>query len=127
MRSIVPVASRLAAFLFAPSEGNALLQPLIMFPLIFLIFYFVIMAPQRKQRQQHEENLRNIKKGDEVVTSGGVIGEVLHVREGTKDGQPAPTMEDRITIKSGESRLVVERGRISRITSRTTGTTTTAA
>ena len=116
----------LLAALFAPSEGNALLQPLIMFPLIFLIFYFVIMGPQRKQRQQHEESLRNIKKGDEVVTAGGIVGEVVHVREATKDGRPAPTMEDRITIKSDQSRLIVERGRIARVTSRTTSTTTTA-
>jgi preprotein translocase subunit YajC len=115
------------ALLFAPTEGNALLQPLIMFPLIFLIFYFVIMGPQRKQKQQHETALRAIKRGDEVVTAGGIVGEVVHVKEALKDGQPAPTMDDRITIKSGESRLVVERGRISRVTSRASGATTSGA
>ncbi|HEU4566191.1 MAG TPA: preprotein translocase subunit YajC [Gemmatimonadaceae bacterium] len=116
-----------AALLFAPSEGNAMLQPLIMFPLIFIIFYFVIMAPQRKQRQQHEEALRSIKKGDEIVTMGGIVGEVIHIKDTMKDGKPAPAMEDRVTIKSGESRLVIERGRINRVTSRASGTTTTAA
>lgn len=116
-----------AALLFAPSEGNAMLQPLIMFPLIFIIFYFVIMAPQKKQRQQHEEALKSIKKGDEIVTMGGIVGEVIHIKDTMKDGKPAPTMEDRVTIKSGESRLVIERGRINRVTSRASGTTTTAA
>lgn len=115
------------ALLFAPSEGNAMLQPLIMFPLIFLIFYFVIMGPQRKQRQQHETALKAIKRGDEIVTSGGIVGEVVHIRETTKDGQPVPGMDDRITIKSGESRLVVERGRIGRVTSRASGTTTSSS
>ena len=116
-------ASLAAALLFAPSDSNALLQPLVMFPLIFLIFYFVVMGPQRKQKQQHEEALRNIKKGDEVVTAGGIIGTVVHVKEAVKDGKPAPGMEDRVTIKSDESRLEVERGRIARITSRATGST----
>lgn len=115
-----------AVLLFAPSEQNAMLQPLIMFPLIFIVFYFVIMRPQSQQRKKHEEALRNLKRGDEVVTTGGVMGEVVHIKDGTKDGQPAQTMEDRITIKSGDSRLVVERGRIARVASRTAGTSSAA-
>ena len=115
-----------AALLFAPSPDNALLQPIIMFPLIFLIFYFVMMAPQKKQRQQHEESLRAIKKGDEVVTAGGIIGTVVHVRDSIKDGQPAPGMEDRITIKSGEARLEVERRGIARVASRSGSATSTS-
>jgi hypothetical protein len=46
----------------------------------------------------------------------------VHVKESVKDGKPAPGMEDRITIKSGESRLVVERGRIARVAPRAAGT-----
>jgi preprotein translocase subunit YajC len=115
-----------AVLLFAPSEGNAMLQPLIMFPLIFLVFYFVIMRPQSQQRKRHEEALKNLKRGDEVVTAGGVVGDVVHIKEGTKDGQPAQTMADRITIKSGEARLVVERGRITTVTSKTSGSSTAA-
>ena len=116
-----------ALLLGTPSESNALLQPLVMFPLIFLIFYFVVMGPQRKQRQQHEEALRQIKRGDEVVTAGGIVGTVVHVKETLKDGKPAPGMEDRVTIKSDESRLVVERGGIARVVSRTAGTTSASA
>ncbi len=111
-------ATLAAVTLFAPSADNSLVQPLVMFPLIFLIFYFVVMAPQKKQRRQHEEGLRAIKKGDEVVTAGGIIGTVIHVRDTMKDGQPVPGMEDRVTIKSGESRLEVERGRIARVATR---------
>ena len=115
-----------AVLLFAPSDQNAMLQPLIMFPLIFLVFYFVIMRPQSQQRKRHEEALKNLKKGDEVVTAGGVVGDVVHIKEGTKDGQPAQTMADRVTIKSGESRLVIERGRITSVTSRTSGSSSAA-
>jgi preprotein translocase subunit YajC len=64
-----------------------------------------------------------IKRGDRVVTAGGIVAEVIHIKEGNKDGTPAPQMDDEITIKSGETRLIVERGRIAKIVSNT-GTTT---
>ncbi len=88
---------------------------------IFAIFYFLMIRPQQKQRKQHETRLMELKRGDAVVTAGGVIGEVVHVRDGTKDGAPAKTLEDPITIRSGDSKMIVERGRIARIT---TGVTT---
>jgi preprotein translocase subunit YajC len=85
---------------------------------IFAIFYFLMIRPQQKQKQRHEQALRELRKGDEVVTAGGIIGEVIHIKESVKDGEPSTTMEDRVTIKSGESRLVIERGRIARVASR---------
>ena len=88
---------------------------LIQIPLIFAIFYFLMIRPQQKQRQAHEERIRNVRKGDEIVTAGGIIGKVEAIRETIKDGTPVKTMEDRITIRSAESRLVIERGRIARI------------
>ena len=42
---------------------------------IALVFYFLIIRPQSKARKQHEELLKTLKKGDEVVTSGGIIGQ----------------------------------------------------
>jgi preprotein translocase subunit YajC len=100
----------------APSGGGGSLTPLLFqFGLIFLIFYFLIIRPQQRQRKRHEEALRNLKRGDRVVTTGGIIGEVVHIREGSKDGQPQPTMDDEVTMKSAESRFIVERGRIAKI------------
>jgi preprotein translocase subunit YajC len=63
-----------------------------------------------------------LKRGDEIVTAGGLVGEVVHIKE-TTAGKPG--MDDRITIKTGESRVVVERGRIVRVVS-TTGATSSA-
>jgi preprotein translocase subunit YajC len=104
----------------SPDGGGSPLFPiLIQFGAIFAIFYLLLIRPQQKQRRAHEETIRKVRKGDEVVTAGGIVGEILHVREGQKEGQPVPTMEDRITIKSGESRLVIERGRIARVVPRT--------
>ena len=85
--------------------------------LAVVIIYFLIVRPQRQQRQRHEESLRNLQKGDEIVTSGGIVGRVIFIKETMKDGAPVKSMEDQITIKSDESRLIVERGRIARVTS----------
>src|SRR5688572_26638841 len=82
---------------------------------IFAIFYFVMIRPQQKQRKQHEDRLKSLKRGDEVVTAGGIIGKVVHIAETPKDGKSASAMDDRITIKSDESRLVVERGKIAKV------------
>jgi preprotein translocase subunit YajC len=95
---------------------------LVQFALIIAIIYFIMVRPQQKQRRKHEEALASLKRGDEVVTAGGIIGEVVHIREAAKDGG-ANRMDDRVTIKSGESRLVIERGRIAKII----GTSTAAA
>lgn len=91
---------------------------------IFAIFYFLLIRPQQKQKRQHEEALRAIKRGDQVVTAGGIIGEVVHVRESVNaDGTTARPMEDQVTIKSAESRFIVERGRIAKIVGGTSATT----
>ena len=105
----------LALSLFSPSGTSPVAGSIFMYGLIFAIFYFILIRPQQTQRKQHEELIRNLKKGDEIVTSGGIIGEVVHIRETMKDGVPTRSMDDRITIKSAESRLIVERGRIARI------------
>ena len=71
------------------------------------IFYFILIRPQRQQAKRHDEMLKQVKRGDEIVTSGGVIGEVVHVKD------------DQVTIKSGEARLVIERRAIAKITTAT--------
>jgi preprotein translocase subunit YajC len=94
--------------------GTSSLMPLLVqFALIIGIIYFLMVRPQQKQRRQHEESLRALKRGDEIVTTGGIIGEVIHIREMSKEA--GNKLDDRVTIKSGESRLVVERGRIAKI------------
>ena len=99
-----------------PSGGGSVFTPLIFqFGLIFLIFYFIIIRPQQKQRKQHEEALRNMKRGDRIVTAGGIIGEIVHIKQGLRDDKPVAAMDDEVTIKSGESRLIVMRGRIDHI------------
>lgn len=93
------------AILAAPREGgNATMIFMLQMLAIFAIFYFLLIRPQRKEQERHRNMISELKKGDEVVTNGGIIGTVVHVQD------------DRLTIKTGENtRLVVERGRIARI------------
>ena len=109
----------------ASGAGGSLTPLLFQFGLIFLIFYFLIIRPQQKQRKSHEEALRNLKRGDRVVTTGGIIADVIHIKESSKDGKPATSMDDEVTVKSGESRLIVERGKIAKIVSPTAPAATT--
>lgn len=67
------------------------------------IFYFFFIRPRAKQEKEHREKIQRIKRGDRIVTMGGVIAEVVHI----KDSQ--------LTVKSGESRLVVQRERIAEV------------
>jgi len=92
-------------FLIAPREGgNATLVFAIQMVAIFAIFYFLLIRPQRKEADRHRSMLEALKKGDEVVTAGGIIGTVVHAEP------------DRVTIKTGENtRIVVERARIAKV------------
>ncbi|HEY9229700.1 MAG TPA: preprotein translocase subunit YajC [Gemmatimonadaceae bacterium] len=120
---ISPVVAPALLLQAAPGGGGSLTPFLVQFILIIAIIYFVMIRPQQRQRKKHEEALRALKRGDEVVTAGGIVGEVIHIKESSKEAG-GKGLDDRITIKSGESRLVVERGRIARITS---GSTTSSS
>ena len=105
------------ALLVLQAGGLGSMSPfLIQVTLILAIFYFFLIRPQAQQKKKHEEALRAMKRGDQVVTFGGIVGEVIHIKEvATGEGATARPLEDHVTIKSAESRLVVERGKIARI------------
>jgi len=50
------------------------------FVIIFLIFYVIVIRPNGKERKKHEQMLKNLKKHDEIVTSGGLFGTVVNVK-----------------------------------------------
>jgi preprotein translocase subunit YajC len=105
------------AALFQPSSsgGSATLyQTFLLYGLIFAIFYFVLLRPQQQQRKKHEEEIKNVKKGDKIVTAGGIIGEIVYIKD------------NEVTIRSGESKLVIDRDRIARIVTPPAPVTTTS-
>ena len=117
---IAPVLTALLVLQAAPRATNPMLPLLIQMGAIFAIFYFLMIRPQQKQRRMHEDRLRNLRKGDSVVTAGGLVGEVVHIKELSGGEEAKKSMEDHVTIKTGESRVIVERGRIARVAGSTT-------
>lgn len=99
------------AMLMIPREGgSAGLIFMVQMVAIFVIFYFLLIRPQSKERQRHEQMLKELKKGDEVVTSGGIIGTIVHAEE------------NRLTVRTGDNtRLTVERGRVAQLLSQKGG------
>jgi preprotein translocase subunit YajC len=91
-----------ALLLMVPREGaSAGVVFLLNIAAFVAIFYFLLIRPQRQEAKRHQEMLASLKKGDEIVTSGGIIGTVVHAAD------------DRLTIKSADNtRIVVQRARV---------------
>jgi preprotein translocase subunit YajC len=68
---------------YAQSVGGdgGMLMSLLPFVLIFVIMYFLILRPQQKRVKQHQEMVKNVRRGDTVVTSGGLVGKVTKVTD----------------------------------------------
>ncbi|MBI4846443.1 MAG: preprotein translocase subunit YajC [Candidatus Omnitrophica bacterium] len=54
-----------------------------MYAMIFIVFYFLLIRPQQKQQQEKENMIASVKKNDEVVTTGGIHGTVVNIKENT--------------------------------------------
>ncbi|HUF13022.1 MAG TPA: preprotein translocase subunit YajC [Longimicrobiales bacterium] len=88
----------------APREGaSGGMVFVIQMVAIFAIFYFLLIRPQRQAQKRHQHMLSELKRGDDVVTEGGIVGTVVHLAE------------DQVTVKSGDTRLIVMRSKIARV------------
>ncbi|BDA84355.1 preprotein translocase subunit YajC [Aureimonas sp. SA4125] len=77
--------------------SSELLISILPFVAVFAIMYFLIIRPQRTQMKRREEMLRNIRRGDTVVTGGGIIGKVTKVMDtGELEVQIAETVKIRV-------------------------------
>ncbi|HEU5359300.1 MAG TPA: preprotein translocase subunit YajC [Gemmatimonadales bacterium] len=103
----LPMLTLLAPAPGSPSGGMTILIGQI--AVIIGIFYLFIIRPQGQARKRHAQLLAGLKKGDDVLTAGGIVGKVKDIKE------VADKKEIRVTIESGTSTLVVERSRIIRV------------
>ena len=62
-------------------QGASILGSLLPLIIIFVIFYFLIIRPQQQQAKKHKEMVQGLQKGDKIVTSGGIIAEVVKNEE----------------------------------------------
>lgn len=65
----------------APGGGMGGIEAFLPLILIFVVFYFLLIRPQQKRMKQHKEMLGNIRRGDRIVTNGGLIGQVTKVQD----------------------------------------------
>ncbi len=87
-----------------PREGASGMG-VFLFQIIFIIaiFYFILIRPQRKERQRHQDMLSKLAKGDRVMTNGGILGQIVH------------STDAELTITTAENtRIVIDRGHIAR-------------
>jgi len=66
---------------FQEAGGSSLIWTLLPFVFIFAIFYFLVILPQKKQRQQLQDLITQLKINDEVVTNGGIIGKIKEIKD----------------------------------------------
>jgi preprotein translocase subunit YajC len=64
--------------------------------LIFAIFYFLIIRPQQQRAKQHREMVSNVRRGDTVVTAGGLIGRVVKVKD---EGEVLVEIADNVQVR----------------------------
>jgi preprotein translocase subunit YajC len=85
-----------AALPGAPSGPDMILQ-LVPFAIIFIIAYFLVIRPQRKKAKQQVDLIKNTRKGDSVVTTGGLIGKVTRVLDDAElELEIAPNVKVRV-------------------------------
>jgi len=85
----------------SPFGGDgSLLTQLLPFVLIFVIMYFLILRPQQKRVKAHAEMVKNVRRGDTVVTSGGLVGKVTKVID---DEQIEVEIADNIRVRQVRS------------------------
>jgi preprotein translocase subunit YajC len=78
MNALIPTAWAAAA---APATGGSQLAPLLVMAGFIVVFYFLLIRPQQKKAKEHQTLVSKLAPGDEVVTSGGLLGRISEVGE----------------------------------------------
>jgi preprotein translocase subunit YajC len=88
------------ALMMLAQAGASSLATLVMPLAILGVFYFILVVPQRRQIKAHQNLVEALQKGDQVVTAGGLMGEITALKD------------DSVQIRSGTATVVVDRSRI---------------
>jgi len=88
----------------------AMIKQLLLFAGLGLVFYLILIRPQQKKAKEQQEMLKTVKPGDRVLTSSGIIGVIVTVKEKT------------VTLRSADAKLELSKAALSEITERGTQT-----
>jgi preprotein translocase subunit YajC len=95
--------------LFGGAGGGGLIEAILPLVLIFAVFYFLLIRPQQKKMKMHKEMLSAVRRGDKVVTGGGIFGTVIKVMN-----------DNEITVEIADGvRVRIARGTLSEVLSKT--------
>ncbi|MEC3910035.1 preprotein translocase subunit YajC [Sphingobium sp. CR2-8] len=75
------------------ASGAGILVQMAPLVLIFVVFYFLLIRPQQKKMKEHKAKIDAVKKGDQVITGGGLVGKVARVDEIYADIELAPGLK----------------------------------
>jgi preprotein translocase subunit YajC len=96
----------LVVLLQAGGNGGSLLQsPIVPFGIMLVLIWLLIIRPQQRKQRDHEDMLKAIEKGDQVVTSGGLHGKVVGVTEDTLTLEIAALKGERVRVKVARSKV----------------------
>lgn len=90
------------AFAQASGGSSGMLMSLLPFVLIFVIMYFLILRPQQRRVKAHQEMVKNVRRGDTVVTSGGLVGKVTKVVD---DDQIEVEIADNVRVRQARQMI----------------------
>ena len=82
--------------------GDNIMVQLLPFVLIFVIMYFLILRPQQKRSREHQDLVKNLRRGDTVITSGGLVGKVTKVVD---DDQIEVEVADGVRVRQVRSMI----------------------
>ena len=82
-------------------EGGSLLQMVVPLAMVFAIFYFIVIVPNKRQQKKVQEFLESLKVNDKVITTSGIFGQVMRLDEQSVQLQIA----DKVTIKVSKAAI----------------------
>ena len=88
---------------YAPDAGGtaAVVMQLLPLVLIFVVFYFLLIRPQQKKMKDHREMLGQLKRGDRVVTAGGIVATITKVKDGSDEIEAEIAPNVKVTVVRG--------------------------
>ncbi len=94
--------------------GSDFMVQLLPILLMFVIFYFLLLRPQQQRVKQHREMVANIRRGDVVVTAGGIVAKVTRVKEGDAEIEVEIAENTRVRLMRGTVSEVRVKGEVAK-------------
>ena len=99
----------------APNPTAQMLQMLFTFVILGVVFYFLMIRPQQTKAKEHTALLKALKPGDKIITTGGLVGVIITVKEKS------------LSIRSADAKLEITKSAVSEVTERSSSSTSSQA